>query len=648
MMMATAMATAATVHVAPDGADTGAGTRDAPFRTLAKARDALRNAPGDAGAMRTVVLGGGIHRLSGTFELDARDANTTFRAADGQEARLSGGIQVAVEDLQPVADKTILERLPAEVRSKVVQLELPGEGPGDTSAWPERFRGYAGWPEIYLEGSALRLARWPNSGYARIAKVLDRGSRPRFDETPDRGGRFSYKEDNPGRWNLDQPVYLGGYWSYKWYDEFVRVESIDAGKKEIQMAAPHQYGLGGPSKGLYFAINLLEELDQPGEYVYDGKRNTLYMLLPAGAKGTLQVSMLKKPLIRITNTKNLSFSGITFENGCGDGIVIADSESVSLADCVIRQMSGTGVDIKGGRKCSVDKSRLETIGMTGISLDGGDRKTLTPSLHAVTNCRISNFARLIRTYHPAVHVKGVGQTVSNNHMHHAPHTAILFEGNDHQMTFNHIERVCLDTSDGGAIYCGRDWTLGGNRIHGNYIHHLGSGSHHHNFAIYLDDMAAGIEVSKNVVTDTDAAFLFGGGRSTVITDNLISGARKESIVFDARAAGWAKAHVAKPDGTMWVRLNAMPFASGVWNERFPYLAKIEDDAYAQPRRNTITGNLIFGSRAMKLHKVVSEHGTVRDNVISPAKPSIELKDGRLVISDENLKSYEAMRIGPSQ
>ena len=347
---------------------------------------------------------------------------------------------------------------------------------------------------------------------------------------------------------MDQPVYLGGYWSLKWYDEFIRIKSIDAEKKEIQMAAPHHYGLGGPSKGQYFAINLLEELDQPGEYVYDGTRNALYMLLPADAKDVLHVSTLKKPLVRVANAKNISFHGLIFENGCDKGIVISDCESVSLADCTIRQISGTGVDINGGETCGVNRSRLITIGKTAISVTGGERKTLTPSRHFVTHCRISHFARLVKTYCPAINLKGVGQIVSNNHLHDAPHCAILFHGNDHQITFNHIERVCLDTSDAGAIYCGRDWTLGGNLIHGNYIHDLGTSVHHQNWAIYLDDMASGIEVSKNVVIDTDAGFLMGGGRSNVITDNLISNCSKESIVFDNRAMTWAEPHVNKPDG----------------------------------------------------------------------------------------------------
>lgn len=639
-------ASAAELFVSPDGNDSHSGIKEEPFRTLLQARAEARRLRRKMDGPMTVTINAGTYRLLNTFELDARDSNTVYRAAENQEVRITGGIKVSVTDLEPATDKEVLDVLPEGVRDKVLKLALPGEGPGDTNEWPLRFRGYAGWPGIYAAGKPLRLARWPNTGYARIAAVLDRGSRPRIDEKPDRGGRFRYEEDNPARWSLDPPVYLGGYWCFKWYDEFIRIKSIDGEKKEIQMAAPHHYGLGGPSKGLYYSINLLEELDQPGEYVYDGAQNVLYMLLPEDAGNVLNVSLLNEPLIRVKETENLSFNGIVFENGRDTGIVISNCESVSLSDCTIRQISGIGVEINGGRDCGVDGSRLKMIGKTGVSLSGGDRKTLTPSRHFVTNCRISHFARLVQTYSPAVNLKGVGQIVSNNHLHDAPHCAILFEGNDHRITFNQIERVCLDTSDAGAIYCGRDWTLGGTRIHGNFLHGLGKAAHHRNWAVYLDDMASGIEVSRNVVMDTDAGFLIGGGRSNVIKDNLLNNCPTSSVVFDARATGWAGGHVEYPDGTLWLRLNALPFKSGIWRERFPYLKSIEDDAYAEPRRNTITGNTLFGTPPMRLDKLVTDHGTVGGNTNSASIASIRLEGNKLVISDKNLKAYEAMTIGP--
>lgn len=640
-----AVAGAAELHVAPTGSDSNPGSEEKPFLTLEKARDAARNMDG----AKTITIHGGTYRLTKTLKIDERDSDATWCAAEGQEVFVTGGIAVSLKDLKQVEDSAVLQRIPQQSRSKVVELILPGKGSGGSETWPLRFRGYAGWPEVYVGGKSMRLARWPNEGYATIAKVLDKGSLPRDGEKPDRGGSFKFKENNPATWKPGEPIYLGGYWCFKWYDEFLRVASIDSENKIISMAAPHQYGLGGASKGLYFAINLLEELDQPGEYVYDGKRHALYMLIPEDVKDTLHVAVLREPLVVIKNAKGVTLKGITFENGCASAIDISDCESVRVENCTIRQMSGAGVTVNSGKACGVDRCRIHTIGKTGVSLAGGDRKTLTPSKHFVTNSEISEFARLVKTYCPAVGLAGVGQIVSNNHFYDAPHCAVLFGGNDHQIAFNHIERVCLDTSDAGAIYCGRDWTLGGNVVQGNFIHNLGASVHHENLGIYLDDMASGVEVSRNIVMDTDSGFLIGGGRNNVITTNLFVNCGKQSIRFDARGTGWvskSRTWLNKPDGTMWQRLKSVPYATGVWAERFPYLASIEGDAFKEPRHNIVTGNLVFKSSPLDLDKLVTQHGSVTNNVVADTLPEIVLKNSQLSISDPTLKLFESMTIGP--
>ena len=48
---------------------------------------------------------------------------------------------------------------------------------------------------------------------------------------------------------------------------------------------------------------------------------------------------------------------------------------------------------------------------------------------------------------------GVGNRVAHNLIHHAPHQAIGFGGNDHVIEFNEIHNVCYESNDAGAIYC---------------------------------------------------------------------------------------------------------------------------------------------------------------------------------------------------
>lgn len=172
--------------------------------------------------------------------------------------------------------------------------------------------------------------------------------------------------------------------------------------------------------------------------------------------------------------------------------------------------------------------------------------------------------------------------------------------------------------------------------------------HHQNWGIYLDDMASGIDVSRNIVSDSTAGFLIGGGRSNTIVDNVINACPKVSIRFDARGTSWAGKveWLNKPEGTMWQRLNSIPFKTGVWQRRFPYLAKLDSEHPNEPRNNIVTGNQILASPAIRIDKLVEVHGTVRDNTLSKEAAIINVKDGCLVISDLMLRSYNGMKVGP--
>ena len=93
---------AAVVYVATNGSDAAAGTQQLPFRSLLRARNALRSLrrvsdkslPSRASAA-TVVLRGGKYFLNATLELTALDSWTTWRSFAGERVVLSGGLIAA-------------------------------------------------------------------------------------------------------------------------------------------------------------------------------------------------------------------------------------------------------------------------------------------------------------------------------------------------------------------------------------------------------------------------------------------------------------------------------------------------------------------------------------------------------------------------
>jgi len=652
------------IYVSPTGSDTNIGSRQHPLKTLSAARDLMHQIRPYSirkHEAATVYLRGGTYRLHNSFAMDRNDSGAkslpvTFRAYKNEKVVICGGETFRIGDLQHLTDNELLKKIKPQVRNKVLKLDV-SRYTAANQEWPLHFKGYAGWPEIYIADNALHLARWPNNGYAKIAKVIDSGSKPRVGEKPDRGGIFQYSEDAPSFWDTTQEIYLNGYWCYKWSDDILKVASINTTDKTIKLATPHTYGIGGPSGGLYYAINLPEELDVAGEYVFDRKNRMLYMILPNSAKAddTLQISFMKEPLLTVKNATDITFKNITFADNIGNGAEVKDCHRISFKNCTFKNISSTAITINGGSECGPADCLVYNIGRTGISLSGGDRNRLTPAKHYVTDCNIHHYARLQKTYAPAVHLNGVGQLVRNCYMHHAPHNAVLFGGNDHIIENNRIESVCLDTADAGAIYCGRDWSLGGTVIRRNLIAKLGKAEHHNNWGVYLDDVASGIEVSENILIDCASGMLIGGGRNNTITDNLfIRCQARASIYYDNRGTKGnrkvpAKAAEPDSDNVMWKKLRQVPYHKTPWIDRFPYLAELDrDNNPGAPKNAVVSGNRVFNSAGFTFAEEVKNFGEASDNISSTNNLNLSLINGHIRFDNnlETLKRFQKFEIGP--
>jgi hypothetical protein len=77
--------------VAPNGSDASNGTSGDPFATIGRAVAATRAARDPGSAAARIVLRSGVHVLSATVDLDARDSNLTITAFPGESVWVSGG-----------------------------------------------------------------------------------------------------------------------------------------------------------------------------------------------------------------------------------------------------------------------------------------------------------------------------------------------------------------------------------------------------------------------------------------------------------------------------------------------------------------------------------------------------------------------------
>ncbi len=505
------------LYVATDGNDAWSGTlahpdaagTDGPLATLDAARDALRalRAEGrlpEGGA--TVMVAGGTYELSQTFELGSEDSGTAeapvvFRAAPGEEVRLQGGRSVDAQAFSPVIEAAVVERLQEAARGQVLEADLGALGIPAPAPYPEKFRGFPAVPEVFFNDRRLAVASWPQEGWAHIARIIDSGSNPRVGDDTGRPGVFEYEGDRPDRWNVEAGVWLQGYWCFDWYAETIKVQSIDKATRQITLAQPHLYSVkqGNPSPRRYRALNLLEELDSPGEYYIDAARNTLYLWPPdemAGAR--MVISTLSGPLVAIRDAAYIVLRGFTVEAGQGDGIVVSGGESVRVQACRVRNVRTVGVVVQGGARHRVEACDIHDTGTGGVVLSGGDRKALTPAGHEAVNNHIHHYSCHQLTYANAILIGGVGNRAAHNLIHDAPHQAIGVGGNDHIFEYNVVHHVCTQTDDCGAYYKGRDPSCRGNVVRYNFWHNIGSPMGHGNAAVYFDDGDGGDFVIGNV------------------------------------------------------------------------------------------------------------------------------------------------------
>jgi hypothetical protein len=599
------------IEVYPEGGTATEGAVDSIAKAFEIASRAIREKRVGAGGV-VISLRGGVYEPGSTIRVPAsisgtESSPTLIRSFPGETATIRGG--VALTGFRPVTDREVSRRLSPQARRNVVVVDLPNELVRDPGYLNPSLGNR---PELYEKGVLAEPARYPNEGWLEIESVPQEGPRmihPGLDRDTSvvpRGrhyGRFVYPGDRPSNWAPSDDIWVHGYWTWDWADEYLRVASLDTQAREVTPAEPHhRYGY---TKGQRFAfINVFEELDAPGEWYLDRKERKLYYW-PISADsvrnpGSIVYSTLKEPLLSIEGASFLTVESIVFEAGRGSGVSIRAGNHVTVAGCEFRNFGRATVVVDGGTNHTVSSCDIHDTTSGGISVEGGNRRTLEPGGHRVDNNHIHHFALRIKTYQPAIQVGGVGNTVSHNLIHHAPHMGMNIDGNDHLIERNEIYRIAEETGDVGAMYMGRDWTERGVIFRNNFIHDLEGPGDLGAMGIYLDDAAGGAEISGNLFYRAGRAILLGGGRDTTVMANLFVDCAP-SIHLDARGLGWAAAYIVRGGSwEMYRKLAAIGYDRDPYASRYPALASILDGDPAIPTGNRITGNVSMGGRWLDL------------------------------------------------
>jgi hypothetical protein len=372
---------------------------------------------------------------------------------------------------------------------------------------------------------------------------------------------FTYSSDYDSvisTWSSDainDGIWLHGFWRWDWADEVYKVVSINTGSRTITVAsknsqyAVQNYSLCNPTTGAldltgtylsnptprrWFALNILEELDTPGEYYIDRANKKLYFwpteaisasseirithravagpgarnnnsfevgyqangqpsrtcpecfpykgwedtnygwYQPGGAFQSRHVYNSKntlKSLFKLYKTKNIIIEGLTFRDSAGSGIELNLCENVIVRKCKIFNVKKDGINAMGGKNVTIDSCTLYDIGRTAIINTGGNRQTLEPANKLVTKCSIKRWNRNKYNYAAAIILNGCGNTASYNLMSDGS-AGILIYGANLTVEYNHLHNLIGETDDAGGIYAGRNAAFINNIIRYNFLNNV--------------------------------------------------------------------------------------------------------------------------------------------------------------------------------
>jgi len=408
-------------YVVPTGSDTVDGSQRKPFRTLEKARDAVRSLKQSrAGELPRggvkIVIGGGEYSWEQTLRLTAEDSGTAsmpivYQVESGQTAVFNGGVRIT--EWRSISNAKLRDKLDVRIRDRVLETDLKAlgiENLGDATALRRC-------PELFVNGKPQTLARWPNEGFIKTGAILGKNTFKVWNRIEGcRDGKFVYVEDRPSHW-LDEPdVRLYGYWFWDWFEEFQKVASIDPDAQTFTLSQPYsRYGYRKYQR--YYALNVFRELDAEGEWYLDRRTATAYWLAPEGievSKAETVLSLFDQPFITMTDVEHVILRGLTLQEGRGNGIHISGGADCLVDNCTIQRLAGDAIIIEGGQRHGIFGCTMHTLGCGGMHVTGGDRQTLTPARHFVENCKVFDISRLKRTYAPAVRLDGCGNRIAHN------------------------------------------------------------------------------------------------------------------------------------------------------------------------------------------------------------------------------------------
>ena len=513
----------------------------------------------------TIDLPSGTFRLDQALKLGPMDSDLVIRGAADGGTILSGATSIVARPMSGAPVKVDLAG----------RLGHPVALSGFAFGQVPKVRN----PLVFQGDKRIEFAAWPNGGYATGWTL----------QSVPGGMLLTYPKGAVP--TLPSSVLVGGYLLADWAYEVERGQP----RRDGILLPGYQPQFPPKSPPRLRVLNVPAAL-VPGRMALDEASGQLTIDPPQDG---VPIDLAIAPsVLAISGAHDVRIERVRFEKTTDTAIIIDHDQRISFDQCSVGLTGGSGVMINASTDVTVQHCVLRGLGAAGIQVIAGDRTTLAPGNVAIRDSVIEQYAMDLRTYQPGVGLSGVGNLVEHSIVAGAPHTGMMIGGNEQTVSANEVTAVACETEDVGAVYMGRDWTMRGMRIDGNFIHDTGNGKGGQPIGVYLDDQFSGVAITRNVFLRVGWGVLLGGGRDNRIDDNAFALMSEAAIHYDARGLGPQRAQAA-PGGTLMTKFLQSPYGSVAWRVRYPALAGLPSDHPGAPIGNRASGNRLILSPWLK-------------------------------------------------